>query len=103
MKHAPDTASLDHQVVIVGAGFGGIGAAIELKRNGIHDFVIGAVGGLEQPKLPDIDGVDTFEGKAVHTARWDHDYDYRGKRIAVIGTGATALQLIPDIAQIAGR
>ncbi|MFH5229320.1 flavin-containing monooxygenase [Antrihabitans spumae] len=202
MNQAPDTALLDHQVVIVGAGFGGIGAAIELKRAGIHDFVIidkatdiggtwhantypgvavdipsiyysfsyeppktwsrffapgqevkayaaqlvdnyalrphlrlnttlsamewneaastwtatlstgetvtsrfviGAVGGLEQPKLPDIDGVDTFEGKAVHTARWDHDYDYRGKRIAVIGTGATALQLIPEIAQIAGQ
>jgi cation diffusion facilitator CzcD-associated flavoprotein CzcO len=64
-------------------------------------FVIAAVGGLEQPKLPDIDGIDTFTGKTVHTARWDHDYDYTGKRIAVIGTGATALQLVPEIAKIA--
>lgn len=62
-------------------------------------FVIGAVGGLEVPRMPDIPGVDEFAGKVVHTARWDHDYDYHGKRIAVIGTGATALQLIPELAE----
>ncbi len=66
-------------------------------------FVIGAVGGLEVPNLPDIKGVDSFAGKVVHTARWDHDYDYTGNRIAVIGTGATALQLIPELADIAGH
>ena len=192
----------DYQVVIVGAGFGGIGAAIELKRAGIENFIIvdkspdiggtwqantypgvavdipsiyysfsyappkqwtrffapgaevktyadqlvdtyglrphlrlgtavesaewdeitamwsaklsngevhtarfaiGAVGGLEVPKLPDIEGAEEFSGKTVHTARWDHAYDYRGKRIAVIGTGATALQLIPEIAKTAGQ
>ncbi|WP_307817828.1 flavin-containing monooxygenase [Nocardia acididurans] len=65
-------------------------------------FVVGAVGGLEIPRLPDIDGIDGFTGKVVHTAQWDHDYDYRGKRIAVIGTGATALQLIPELADVAG-
>ncbi len=197
-----DSSALDHEVVIIGAGFGGIGAAIELRNAGIDSFVmidkatdiggtwhantypgvavdipsiyysfsyeppeswsrffapgrevksyadqladryglrphlrlntavvstkwdeatstwittlgdgdavrsrflIGAVGGLEQPKLPDIDGVDTFAGKTVHTARWDHDFDYTGKRIAVIGTGATALQLIPEIAKLAAH
>ncbi|MEV6277123.1 NAD(P)/FAD-dependent oxidoreductase [Nocardia sp. NPDC051832] len=66
-------------------------------------FVVGAVGGLEVPKLPEIEGIDKFAGKVVHTAKWDHDYDYRGKRIAVIGTGATALQLIPELADIASR
>jgi len=66
-------------------------------------YVIGAVGGLEVPKLPDIDGVEDFGGKSVHTARWDHDFDYAGKRIAVIGTGATALQLIPELADVAQR
>ncbi|MFI1912883.1 flavin-containing monooxygenase [Nocardia sp. NPDC020380] len=66
-------------------------------------FVIGAVGGLEVPRMPDIPGVDDFVGKVVHTARWDHDHDYRGKRIAVIGTGATALQLIPELADRASH
>jgi cation diffusion facilitator CzcD-associated flavoprotein CzcO len=64
-------------------------------------FVIGAVGGLEVPNLPDIPGIDAFAGKTVHTASWDHDFDYTGKRIAVIGTGATALQLIPELADVA--
>ncbi|AYF79591.1 NAD(P)/FAD-dependent oxidoreductase [Nocardia yunnanensis] len=62
-------------------------------------YVIGAVGGLEQPHNPDIPGLDTFTGKIMHSSRWDHDYDYRGKRVAVIGTGATALQLIPRLAE----
>ncbi|KUH97252.1 NAD(P)/FAD-dependent oxidoreductase [Mycobacterium sp. IS-3022] len=66
-------------------------------------FVIGAVGGLEVPNLPDIAGIDQFSGKVVHTANWDHDFDYAGKRIAVIGTGATALQLIPELADVAGH
>ncbi|MGH9137535.1 MAG: flavin-containing monooxygenase [Acidimicrobiales bacterium] len=61
-------------------------------------FLIGAVGGLERPKLPNIDGIDSFTGKVVHTARWDHEYALAGKRVAVIGTGATALQLVPEIA-----
>lgn len=201
-KPAAVTTVPDYEVIIVGAGFGGIGAAVELKKAGIEDFVIidkavdvggtwqansypgvavdipsvyysfsyeppkkwtrffspgqevkayadqvvdayglephlrlnttlisaewdeaselwvgtlaggetvtsrfviGAVGGLEVPKLPDIDGLDGFSGKVVHTASWDHDYDYTGKRIAVIGTGATALQLIPQLAQTAAQ
>ncbi|WP_353612205.1 NAD(P)/FAD-dependent oxidoreductase [Mycobacterium sp. IS-1556] len=196
------TQRIDHEVLIVGAGFGGIGAAVELTKAGIDDFVIvdkndgiggtwwantypgvavdipsiyysfsyappkkwtrmfapgaevqqyaeqvvdsfglrsrirlstavvaadwdeeqhvwriqlqsgetlvarfviGAVGGLEVPNLPDIAGIDQFSGKVVHTANWDHDFDYAGKRIAVIGTGATALQLIPELADVAGH
>lgn len=193
---------IDHEVVIIGAGFGGIGAAVELTKVGIDDFIIidknagiggtwwantypgvavdipsiyysfsyappkkwtrmfapgaevqqyaeqvvdafglrsriklntavdsadwddddqvwrvrlqsgqtlvarfliGAVGALENPQMPDIAGINDFAGKIVHTARWDHDFDYAGKRIAVIGTGATALQLIPELADIAGQ
>ncbi|MEV0247438.1 NAD(P)/FAD-dependent oxidoreductase [Nocardia sp. NPDC050712] len=193
---------LDHEVLIVGAGFGGIGAAVELRKAGIEDFLIldkndgvggtwwantypgvavdipsiyysfsyappqrwsrmfapgaevqqyaeqmvdsfelrsrirlgatvvgaawdeqqqvwrielaggetlvarymiGAIGALEVPSLPDIAGFDSYGGKVVHTARWDHDFDYAGKRIAVIGTGATALQLIPELADVAAR
>ncbi|MFC9993866.1 flavin-containing monooxygenase [Nocardia sp. NPDC127526] len=192
----------EHDVVVVGAGFSGIGAGIELKRNGIHDFVIleqaddlggtwrdnsypgvavdiasavysfsfelnpnwsrtyapgaelqayaahcaakyevlphirlrtrvhearfeeagdlwrltiehtdtgeraettarfliGATGGLTQPKAPDIAGLAGFGGVTMHTARWDHSVNLTGKRVAVIGTGATAVQVVPAIA-----
>src|SRR5438045_1074851 len=57
-------------------------------------FVIGATGVFCQPKLPDIPGVRTFAGQVMHTARWDHSVDLRGKRVAVIGTGASAIQVI---------
>jgi cation diffusion facilitator CzcD-associated flavoprotein CzcO len=64
-------------------------------------FLLNASGVLTVPKLPDIDGIDSFGGTIVHTARWDHDLDLTGKRVAVIGTGASAVQLIPEIAPIA--
>jgi cation diffusion facilitator CzcD-associated flavoprotein CzcO len=63
-------------------------------------FLVNASGVLTVPKLPDIDGVDSFGGVTMHTARWDHDQDLTGKRIAVIGTGASAVQVIPEIAPI---
>ena len=186
----------DHEVVIVGSGFSGIGAAIKLREMGLHDFVIlekaqdvggtwrdndypglvvdmpsfiysypfemssdwsriyperaeikayadhcvekyglrghlrfdrtvkrcaydesenlwrihletgesltsrylvAASGLLVEPHLPEIEGIDAFEGKRMHSARWDHDYDLDGKRVAVIGTGASAVQVIPAI------
>lgn len=61
-------------------------------------ILIMATGFLSQPKTPDIPGVESFAGKVIHTAAWDHDYDLTGKRAAVIGTGATAVQLLPKIA-----
>ncbi|MEJ7636356.1 NAD(P)/FAD-dependent oxidoreductase [Aeromicrobium sp.] len=61
-------------------------------------YIINATGVLTKPKAPAIDGFDTFTGETVHTARWDHDLDLQGKRVAVIGTGASAVQLIPAIA-----
>ena len=60
--------------------------------------VIGATGVLTQPKLPEIEGVQSFAGPMLHTARWDHDVDLRGKRVAIIGTGASAVQVVPTIA-----
>ncbi len=60
-------------------------------------FLVGAVGPLDKPHMPDIEGVTRFAGQVIHTARWDHTADLRGKRVAVIGTGASALQLIPNI------
>ncbi len=61
-------------------------------------FVISGIGALERPVMPDIEGIDAFEGTILHTARWDHDVGLTGKRVACIGTGASALQLIPEIA-----
>lgn len=62
------------------------------------DFLVNAVGGLHVPSFPDVEGVDSFEGTSFHTAQWRDDYDLSGKKIAVIGTAASALQLIPEIA-----
>jgi len=61
-------------------------------------FVIGATGVFSQPRPPEIPGIETFAGPTMHTARWDHSVDLRGKRVAVIGTGASAIQVIPAIA-----
>ncbi len=61
--------------------------------------VIDATGVLTQPKQPDIEGLDAFAGETLHTSRWDHTHDLSGKRVAVIGTGASAVQLIPAIAE----
>ena len=63
-------------------------------------FLINAGGVLTTPNLPDIDGVDGFAGVTMHTARWDHAQDLAGKRVAIIGTGASAVQVIPEIAPI---
>jgi cation diffusion facilitator CzcD-associated flavoprotein CzcO len=61
-------------------------------------FLVHAPGGLTQPKNPDLPGLAEFCGKTMHTARWDAGVDLRGKRVAVIGTGASAVQVVPAIA-----
>jgi cation diffusion facilitator CzcD-associated flavoprotein CzcO len=61
------------------------------------------VGGLSEPKLPDIPGIGTFRGKTFHSARWDHSYDLSGKRVAVIGAGASAIQFVPEIVDKVAR
>lgn len=195
-------ATLDHEAIIVGAGFGGIGAAIELMRQGVADiailereddlggtwhvnhypglavdiasvtysysfepnpnwsrlfapgaelkgyarhvadkygvgkhmefgvvveraewdddagrwtvhtadgrtrtakYLVTATGFLSQPYTPDFPGIDAFAGDIIHTTAWQDGYDFAGKRAAVIGTGATAVQLIPEIAKTARR
>ncbi len=197
-----EKAALDHEVVVVGAGFSGIGVAIKLREIGVHDFVVlekaddiggtwrdndypglavdmpsfiysypfemsaewsrvyapareikayadhcvekygvrphlrfgnrvtrtvwdpertawvthlaggetltsrylvSASGLLVEPKMPDIEGIDAFKGRLLHSARWDHDVDLSRKRVAVIGTGATAIQLIPAIVDELGH
>jgi 4-hydroxyacetophenone monooxygenase len=67
------------------------------------EAVVSAVGQLNRPNLPDIPGRDSFAGPSFHSARWRHDIDLRGKRVAVIGTGASAVQFIPEIAADVGE
>ncbi len=62
------------------------------------DVVVTGSGGLSEPRLPEIPGIDAFEGEIFHSARWNHDYDLTGKRVAVIGTGASSIQIVPEIA-----
>ncbi|KDB06863.1 4-hydroxyacetophenone monooxygenase [Burkholderia sp. lig30] len=60
--------------------------------------LVSGMGGLSRAALPAIPGVETFEGKAFHSQQWDHGYPLDGKRVAVIGTGASAIQFVPQIA-----
>ncbi len=60
-------------------------------------ILINAGGALADPALPAIPGLDDFPGTAFHSARWDHDHDLRGERVAVVGTGASAIQFVPQI------
>lgn len=65
--------------------------------------LISGVGGLSRPALPNVKGLDQFQGTMFHSAEWNHDYDLRGKRVAVIGTGASAIQFVPEVAKVAGE
>ena len=65
--------------------------------------LISGSGGLSEPRLPEIDGIEDFQGDLFHSARWDHDVDLTGKRVAVIGTGASSIQLVPEVAKVAGH
>ncbi|WP_155059812.1 flavin-containing monooxygenase [Streptomyces blattellae] len=67
------------------------------------DIVVSATGPLSDPKIPHIPGLDSFPGKVFHSARWDHDHDLRGKRVAVVGTGASAIQIVPAVQPLAER
>ena len=66
-------------------------------------YLTSATGGLSEPAYPDIPGLDTFDGPSFHSARWNHAVDLRGKRVAVIGTGASAIQVVPAIAPAAAH
>jgi 4-hydroxyacetophenone monooxygenase len=86
------------------------GAEWVLTANGPHgqrtlraNAVITAVGFLSRPNLPSIEGMESFEGVSMHTARWPENLDHAGKRIAVIGSGASGYQLAPELAKTAGH
>jgi cation diffusion facilitator CzcD-associated flavoprotein CzcO len=65
--------------------------------------LVSGLGQLNRPHVPDLPGLASFEGTSFHSARWDHQHDLAGERVAVIGNGASALQFIPEIAKTAQR
>ncbi|WP_433605560.1 flavin-containing monooxygenase [Dactylosporangium sp. CA-139114] len=73
------------------------------ERTVTSTVLVTAVGQLNRPRLPDIAGRDEFTGPAFHSARWDHDVELAGRRVAVVGTGASAVQFVPEIAKTAGE
>ena len=79
----------------------------ELPGDGVRErtcrYLVTATGFLSQPHVPEFPGIDTFAGKILHTANWDDQVDLTGRKVAVIGTGATAVQLIPEAAKVASE
>jgi cation diffusion facilitator CzcD-associated flavoprotein CzcO len=69
----------------------------------LADAIVSGMGQLNRPHLPDIPGLADFEGTSFHSARWNHDCDFTGKEVAVIGNGASAIQFIPEIAKTAAK
>ena len=67
------------------------------------DVLVGGQGGLSEPSFPEIPGLDGFEGTVFHSAQWDHEHDLEGERVAVIGTGASAIQFVPRIQPRVGK
>jgi len=63
----------------------------------VAQFLVSGAGGLHIPLVPDIEGIDEYQGTTFHSAQWDHSVDITGKRVAVIGTGASAIQIVPEI------
>lgn len=65
--------------------------------------LVSGMGGLSNPAYPSLPGLETFQGEKFHSAHWNHNYDLRGKRVAVIGTGASAIQFVPHVANKAAQ
>ena len=67
-------------------------------REFVAQFLVSGVGGLHIPQVPELPGIAKFKGQTWHSAQWNHEYDLRGKNVAVVGTGASAVQFVPKIA-----
>jgi cyclohexanone monooxygenase len=61
------------------------------------NFIVGAMGFLSEPMVPQLPGIENFKGESFHSQQWDHGFDLKGKRVAVVGTGASAIQFVPQI------
>ncbi len=67
------------------------------------DVLVSAIGTFATPSVPDIEGLASFAGPCFHSARWEHEHDLAGKRVAVIGTGASVAQIVPELAKVAAN
>ena len=81
---------------------------VKINKNGVEEtltanIVISAVGQLNRPAVPEFEGLDSFKGDSFHSARWNHDVPLEGRRVAVIGTGCSAVQLVPKTADKASH
>ncbi|MGA5423561.1 flavin-containing monooxygenase [Streptomyces lavendulocolor] len=113
LEHVTDTfrlrphIRLGHEVLMMRWDNDELRWEIETSRGTLTaDVVVSATGPLSDPRIPDVPGLASFEeagGKVFHSARWDHDYDLTGKRVAMIGTGASAIQIVPAIQPEVGR
>ena len=81
----------------VGRGREALAAARPRTGELTANVLVAAMGGLSEPAPPEIPGLDRFGGTMFHSAEWDHDHDLTGERVAVIGTGASAIQIVPEI------
>jgi cation diffusion facilitator CzcD-associated flavoprotein CzcO len=64
----------------------------------VGQFMVAGIGALHLPLVPELPGIERFQGVSFHSAQWDHDFDHKGKKVAVVGTGASAVQFVPQIA-----
>ncbi|MEO3976181.1 NAD(P)/FAD-dependent oxidoreductase [Streptomyces sp. CAU 1734] len=95
---------LGHEVLLMTWDSGELRWTVETSRGTFTaDVVVSAAGPLSDPRIPEIPGLDGFPGKVFHSARWDHGCDLRGKRVAMVGTGASAVQIVPAIQPDARR
>lgn len=74
----------------------------ETGQEYVAQFLVSGAGALHLPLIPDFEGLDQFQGRAFHSAEWDHSVDLAGKRVAVVGTGASAIQIVPEIVKDVG-
>ena len=89
---------LNCDVIAIGWDEGSGGWTVETSDGPIRArVVVTGMGPLAEPRTPPIEGLDAFEGVTFHSARWNHDYDFAGKRVAAVGTGASAIQFVPEI------
>jgi len=73
------------------------------ERRWQANAVISCIGFLNRPNMPELDGAKSFKGEIIHTSRWPKNPDFTGKRVAVIGSGATSYQMVPELAKVAGH
>ena len=67
------------------------------------DIVINAMGNQHTPLYPQVEGMDSFQGESWHGTRWNHEVDLAGKRVAIVGSAACAVQIVPEVAKVAGH